>query len=537
MLMAAAFTMYYGKGFGSAEGAAAPGGQAGQQMQQGGTPPEMPSGQAQGGQSGDNAQSGQQSGTPPAKPEGESDFGQQGGTPPDLPSGEMQGGQDGQGSQQGGTPPDMPSGEMQGGQGGQGGAQQGVTPPDMQSGEMQGGQTGGDMQGEQPNSCGVGIVDTYRFAIYGVYGLVIGVFAAYLIMSRCNKRKFKESFKGSKRKVGYIAICFGITIFASGALLTISDSMDWFLTPAKSQQSNSSTEYKAVTTYDTNTNVDGQNYESNESDTLAVLVMNKISAVLNNFKLNKTGSSNGGDNTSFYGTNSGITAKDGASLVISDADIFTDASGANGVFSFGGVVGNGFSQNEGDGTNVTLKNSKITTKQDNSGGVMVTGGGIMRVINAIIETFGTSSASLRTDRGGGNLDVEGGTYTTNGNGSPSIYCTADINVKDAELTSNASEGVVIEGMNSVNLENCKLTDNNCKLNGQSTTYKNIFLYQSMSGDSAEGTSHFSAKDCSLITKNGDAFYATNTSAVFDLENNEITNEDSNGNLLRVQKDS
>lgn len=521
--------MYYGKGLGSAESAGAPGGQAGQQMQQGGTPPDLPSGEMPGGQPGGNMQGDQQSGTPPAKPEGESGSGQQGGTPPEMPSSGTQGDQGGQGGgQQIGTPPEKPSGEMQGGQSGdnaQGGQQSG-TPPAKPEGE-----SGSDSQG------GTGIIDTYRFAIYGVYGLVIGVFVAYLIMSRCNKRKFKESFKGSKRKVGYIAICVGITIFASGVMLTTSDSMDAFLSPAKSQQSNSSTEYKAVTTYDTNTNVDGQNYESNESDTLAVLVMNKISAVLNNFKLNKTGSSNGGDNTSFYGTNSGITAKDGASLVISDADIFTDASGANGVFSFGGAVGNGFSQREGDGTNVTLKDSKITTKQDNSGGVMVTGGGIMRVINSIIETFGTSSASLRTDRGGGNLDVEGGTYTTNGNGSPSIYCTAEINVKDAELISNASEGVVIEGMNSVNLENCNLVDNNCKLNGQSTTYKNIFLYQSMSGDSAEGTSSFKAKDCSIITKNGDVFYVTNTSAIFDLENNEITNEDLNGNLLRVQKDS
>lgn len=34
---------------------------------------------------------------------------------------------------------------------------------------------------------------------------------------------------------------------------------------------------------------------------------------------------------------------------------------------------------------------------------------------------------------------------TNGTGSPAVYCTADIQVSDAVLTANASEGVVVEG--------------------------------------------------------------------------------------------
>lgn len=75
-----------------------------------------------------------------------------------------------------------------------------------------------------------------------------------------------------------------------------------------------------------------------------------------------------------------------------------------------------------------------------------------------------------------------------------------------------------------------------KLNGQSTTYKNIFLYQSMSGDASEGTSTFTSKNSKITTNKGDTFYITNTTATINLENNEIVNNDETGNFLRAQKD-
>ena len=61
--------------------------------------------------------------------------------------------------------------------------------------------------------------------------------------------------------------------------------------------------------------------------------------------------------------------------------------------------------------------------------------------NLYITTSGQSSAAIRTDRGGGSVTVDGGTYTSNGLGSPAIYSTADISVSNATLTSNLSEGV------------------------------------------------------------------------------------------------
>ena len=190
-----------------------------------------------------------------------------------------------------------------------------------------------------------------------------------------------------------------------------------------------------------------------------------------------------------------------------------------------------------DGTTINISNSKITTTKDNSGGIMTTGGGVMNAKNLTIETSGTSSATIRTDRGGGTVTVEKGTYKTNGQGSPTIYSTADVTVKNASLTATSSEGVVIEGKNKVTLNNVKLTDTNNKLNGKSTTYKNIFLYQSLSGDAASGVSEFTSIDSTIITNKGDTIYVTNTKSKITLTNNKITNNDKTGNFLRVQKDS
>ena len=315
----------------------------------------------------------------------------------------------------------------------------------------------------------------------------------------------------------------------------------WFLIISNNRSSSekanniSNTSYNGVKEITTNEKITEGEYTSTSSDENAILVSGDIDVTLSNITVSKTGDSDGGDNTSFYGTNSTILAKDGANLTIKNATITTDANGANGVFSYGGSA---TTQNStSDGTTINISDSTITTSKNNSGGIMTTGGGIMNATNLTINTSGISSAAIRSDRGGGRVTVNKGTYKTTGQGSPTIYSTADITVKNAELVATASEGVVIEGKNSVTLENVKLTDTNNTLNGQSTTYKNIFLYQSMSGDADNGEAIFTAKDSTITTNQGDSFYVTNTKATINLENNKIINNDISGNFLRIQKDS
>ena len=167
---------------------------------------------------------------------------------------------------------------------------------------------------------------------------------------------------------------------------------------------------------------------------------------------------------------------------------------------------------------------------------MTTGGGVTYAYDLDVTTSGRSSAAIRTDRGGGTVVVDGGTYTSNGLGSPAIYSTADITVSNATLTSNLSEGVCIEGLNSITLNNCDLTANNTRCNGNATFYDTIMIYQSMSGDAASGTSSFTMTGGSLTSKNGHVFHVTNTSAAITLEGVAIINEDTENILLSVCAD-
>lgn len=305
--------------------------------------------------------------------------------------------------------------------------------------------------------------------------------------------------------------------------------------PAMNGGGSSSASYSAVKEITSDENITSGEFSSTNADENVISVSGDIATNLSGITVTKTGDSNSGDNTSFYGTNSAIIAKGGANLTIKNANITTDATGANGVFSYGGSATTNNSSS--DGTTINISDSAITTNKDNSGGIMTTGGGIMNAENLTITTAGTSSAAIRSDRGGGIITVNKGTYKTTGKGSPVIYSTADITVKNATLIATTSEGAIIEGKNSITLENATLTDTNNSLNGQSTTYKNIFLYQSMSGDAATGKAVFTAKNSTITTNKGDTLYVTNTTAEINLENNTIVNNDSTGNFLRIQKDS
>ena len=278
----------------------------------------------------------------------------------------------------------------------------------------------------------------------------------------------------------------------------------------------------------------GKTYASATADQSALLISTSDPVAISNATVTKSGNSDGGDNCNFYGQNAAVLVKDGATATITGAVITSDATGANGVFCYGGNGGqNG---KAGDGTTLIIRDSTITTTGSDSGGIMTTGGGVTQAYNLTVTTEGQSSAAIRTDRGGGTVTVDGGTYTSNGLGSPAIYSTADITVSNATLVSNLSEGVCIEGLNSITLVDCDLTANNTKRNGHATFLDSIMIYQSMSGDAASGTSSFSMTGGSLTSNSGHVFHVTNTSAVITLSGVKITNSDSANVLLSVCSD-
>ena len=261
---------------------------------------------------------------------------------------------------------------------------------------------------------------------------------------------------------------------------------------------------------------------SNDKDGEHAIEVSGNTAEYSNIKVTKTGDSASGDEADFYGDNAAVFATDGATLTLTDIVVDTNGTHANAVFSYG------------SGTTVNIRDSVITTSGNCSGGLMTTGGGTMNATNLDIHTTGNSSAAIRSDRGGGTVTVDGGTYVTDGTGSPAIYSTADITVSNATLESTASEGVVVEGKNSVMLNNVNLTADHNKNNSDKTNNLNaVMIYQSMSGDASVGLATFTMSGGSLTNKNGDIFFVNNTATTITLENVEIINQDSNGAFLRA----
>lgn len=239
------------------------------------------------------------------------------------------------------------------------------------------------------------------------------------------------------------------------------------------------------------------------------------------------GSSSNTEDGDFYGQNAALLATNGANVTIKNATLNSSAQNGNSIFSYGTC------------TTVNVSDSTITTTADNSGGIQTTGGGTTNATNLTVNTSGNSAAAIRSDRGGGTVVVDKGTYTSNGYNSPAVYSTADVTVSNATLTANNSESLVIEGKNSIKLNNCDVSGNMSSTEGSSSdeNVHNVMIYQSMSGDAEVGTSEFDMTGGSLTGNNGDMFYITNTHSIINLSNVDITNKDADAYLMRVTGNS
>ena len=326
----------------------------------------------------------------------------------------------------------------------------------------------------------------------------------------------KKTVKGGM--ISFAAIAVAVTMMAAGCGAQDADQIS---SSSSSYMSASSAEDQNGGTYLTADDITiNETIENNEGGEHAIEADGE-DASYSNIKAVKTGDSAEGDEADFYGDNAAIFATNGATLDLTEMLVETNGTHANAVFSYG------------EGTTVNISNSVIETSGNCSGGLMTTGGGTMNASNLTIHTTGNSSAAIRSDRGGGTVTVDGGSYTTEGTGSPVIYSTADITVSDARLESTASQGVVVEGQNSVTLNDVTLiADNNTKNSDKSDYYQAVMIYQSMSGDADEGNASFTMNGGSLTNLNGDIFFVNNTLCDINLSGAEITNE-GNGVFLRA----
>lgn len=285
----------------------------------------------------------------------------------------------------------------------------------------------------------------------------------------------------------------------------------------KSESSDSSTTAASSTLQDGD-EITGETYTATESDESAVYVSGDITASISGSTIQKSsGDATSADDSSFYGVNAAVRVYGNATLTIKDSKITADAENATGVFAY-------------ENGTIYISDSTVDVTGGGAGGIQVAGGGTLYANNLTVTS--ASKAAIRSDRGGGTLVVDGGVYTSTGSsGCPAIYSTAEITVSNADCISENSRAVIIEGKNSVTLNDCTLTGND-QSTKEGSIKANVLLYQSASGDADEGTSVFTMNGGSMTSNSGAMFYCTNTASTINLNNADLTLSDA-GSLLIV----
>ncbi len=283
------------------------------------------------------------------------------------------------------------------------------------------------------------------------------------------------------------------------------------------------TSYDAVYEITSDETLDGVTMESTTGSENVVHVYEGAVATIKNSSFSNSGTGSGGDAASFYGVGATLLVSDGE-MYVENVDIDSTTSGGTGVFAYDDGV-------------AYVSGLTFHSTEGSSGGLHVAGGGTLYAWDCDIETEASmSSAAIRSDRGGGLMVIDGGSYVTNG-GTGAVYVTADISVHDAYLYAGGSEGVAIEGKNTIRLFDCDLTCTMIPNSLNDNAVWNIIVYQSMSGDADVGTSEYDMIGGTLTCNAGPVIYNTNTSSYITLSGVDIVRGDDTTYMLQVTGNS
>ncbi len=269
--------------------------------------------------------------------------------------------------------------------------------------------------------------------------------------------------------------------------------------PVKEQQDASKLTAQLISDHEAGT-YDNQNLTASTSDENAFLARNGATVTLTNSTLSKTGDSSDVDASNFSGQNA-VFLSSNSIATLSNLKLESNADGANAIFS------------TGEKSVVHVNHVVIHTKNNSSRGLDATYGGTIHAKDVEITTEGAHCGALATDRGEGNVIVENAKIVTAGEGSPCIYSTGNIQLTNSTGEAMGSEIAVVEGKNSIALNNAHLTGH---------VKHGIMLYQSFSGDAGIGEAKFTAKNSILTNKSdGPMFYITNTTATANLDSTQL----------------
>lgn len=252
-------------------------------------------------------------------------------------------------------------------------------------------------------------------------------------------------------------------------------------------------------------------FAATETDVNAALAENGGALALTGVALTKSGDDANGDNCNFYGLNSVLLAVgENTTATIQDSEISATSEASNAIFAT-------------DGATVLAKNVTIDTTAGNSRGLDATYGGTILAGEMTISTKGDHCAGVATDRGGGNISLDGGSIATAGSGSPILYSTGDVEVEDVTGISTGSQIAGMEGLNTILIKNSTLESTITDKTASDPVANGVIIYQSTSGDAEAATGStatFQAVDSTLKSaiESGSMFYLTNTSANVVLKN-------------------
>lgn len=363
-----------------------------------------------------------------------------------------------------------------------------------------------------------------EIVIISVCVVVFMLSLTYLIMSNLGQKTLKETFYGTKPTAIYaivnvlgilflvLAIVLGSNIFLLGNSSS-SNEMQIEETTTVNSSSDSIDASAVLEVTDTQT-LTNQDLTSTNEDENVILVTDGGDLTLTDSTITKeSGDTSDTESSEFYGLNAAILVQEGSTLSISDTDISTSAQEANGIFA------------TGEDASITVSNVTITTTEDSSRGLDATYGGTIIADNVEISTSGSHCAAVATDRGEGTITVTNSVLNTAGKGSPSIYSTGNITVSDSTGTATDASCAVIEGKNSITIENTTLYAQGVGRTDDGIDNCGVMIYQSQSGDADEGTGTFTATDSTLeiledstVYDTTPMFFVTNTDAIINLEN-------------------
>ena len=210
---------------------------------------------------------------------------------------------------------------------------------------------------------------------------------------------------------------------------------------------------------------EGETIENSTPDENVVVAKNGGTVKLTDCDLVKTGDVSVENNSLFYGVNSALNANGENTLVVMNGGtIECTGYGANAVTSVNNSI-------------VYIANVDIHTNAITTHGIDSTYAGVIIADGLNIHTETTRSAPVATDRGGGTVSISNSTIEANGDASPLVYSTGDVQFYNVTGKATGSQIAVIDNMNTFMAYKSDITTTFQSANGNSFN-----VYKSVSGD-------------------------------------------------------